>query len=90
MKVVYAERARRDIADIYDSIARHNPAAAQRVEDAIRVTCEGLSDFPYASVATNEPNVRRVPWCAFPTQFSIGSTLRATLLRLAVSFTARA
>jgi plasmid stabilization system protein ParE len=61
MKVVYAERARVDIADIYDSIAQHNPAAAQRVEDVVRATCEGLPDFPYASVATSEPNVRRVP-----------------------------
>ena len=29
MKVVYAERARHDIAGIYHSIAPHNPAAAQ-------------------------------------------------------------
>jgi plasmid stabilization system protein ParE len=42
MRVVYAERARRDIADIYDYIALHNPAAAQRVEDMIRMACEGL------------------------------------------------
>jgi plasmid stabilization system protein ParE len=66
MKVVYAERARRDIADIYDSIARHNPAAAQRVEDMIRATCEGLADFPYAPAATDEPDVRRVPLVRFP------------------------
>jgi toxin ParE1/3/4 len=66
MKVVYAERARLDIADIYDSIAQHNPAAAQRIEDAIRSTCESLADFPYASVATDEPNVRRVPLVRFP------------------------
>jgi toxin ParE1/3/4 len=66
MKVVYAERARHDIADIYDSIAPHNPAAAQRVEDMIRATCEGLADFPYASAATDEPNVRRVPLVRLP------------------------
>jgi toxin ParE1/3/4 len=66
MKVVYADRARLDIADIHDSIARHDPAAAQRVEDRIRSTCEGLADFPYASVATDEPNVRRVPLVGFP------------------------
>ena len=39
--------------------APHNPAAAQRVEDVIRITCEGLGDFPYAAAATDEPNVRR-------------------------------
>jgi plasmid stabilization system protein ParE len=31
MRVVFAERARRDIGDIYDDIAQHNPSAAQRV-----------------------------------------------------------
>ena len=66
MKVVYAERARRDIADIYDSIARHNPAAAQRVENTIRALCQGLADFPYAAAATDEPGVRRIPLVRFP------------------------
>jgi plasmid stabilization system protein ParE len=46
--------------------APHNPAAAQRVEDVIRITCEGLGDFPYAAAATDEPNVRRVPLVRFP------------------------
>jgi hypothetical protein len=32
----------------------------------IRATCEGLVDFPYASAATDEPNVRRVPLVRFP------------------------
>ena len=61
MKLVYAERARRDVADIYDTIAQDNPGAAQRVEDMIRTVGERLADFPYASVATDEPNLRRVP-----------------------------
>jgi plasmid stabilization system protein ParE len=66
MKLVYAGRARRDIADIYAAIAANNPAAAQRVEDAIRVACERLRDFPLASVATDEPNVRRAPLVRYP------------------------
>jgi plasmid stabilization system protein ParE len=66
MKVVYAERARRDIADIYDKIARDNPRAAQRVEDSIRAACEGLADFPFAAPRTDEPNVRRVPLVRYP------------------------
>ncbi len=43
MKVVYAERARQDISDIYDRIAEQRPSAAQRVEDAIRLACERLA-----------------------------------------------
>lgn len=66
MKVVYAERARQDIDDIYASIAPHSRAGAQHVEDLIRRTCEGLADFPLASVATDEPNVRRAPLVRYP------------------------
>ena len=32
----------------------------------IRDVCEGLAHFPYASAATDEPNVRRVPLVRFP------------------------
>lgn len=66
MRVVFAERARRDIGDIYDSIVVHNPAAAQRVEDAIRFECERLGEFPYTSIATDEANVRRLPLARYP------------------------
>ena len=66
MKVVFAERARRDIGEIYDSIARHSSDAAQRVEDAIRSACDGAGDFPFASVATDEPSVRRLPLVRYP------------------------
>lgn len=66
MRVVYGERARDDIARICDSIALHNPVAAQAVEDLIRATCEALADFPYASAATDEPGVRRIPLVRFP------------------------
>jgi plasmid stabilization system protein ParE len=53
MKVVYAERARRDIARIYETIAGKNPAAALRVEHLIRKTCDRLGDFPYAAASTD-------------------------------------
>ena len=66
MNVVFAERAKSDIGEIYDSIVKHNPVAAQRVEDAIRANCLGLADFPYASAATDEPNVRRLPLVRYP------------------------
>jgi toxin ParE1/3/4 len=61
MRVVFAECARRDIGDIYDDIAQHNPSAAQRVEDTIRVRCER-----HAAPATDEPNVRRLPLVRYP------------------------
>lgn len=66
MKLVYAVRARNDIGDIYDKIARTNPTNAQRVEDKIRATCEGLAQFTFASAPTDEPNVRRVPVVRYP------------------------
>jgi toxin ParE1/3/4 len=66
MNVVYAERAKRDIGDIYDAIGTHNPTAVQRVEQMIRDACEGLADFPYAASATDEPNVRRLPLVRYP------------------------
>jgi plasmid stabilization system protein ParE len=66
MKVVFAERARRDIGEIFDVIAAHDPRAAQRVEDAIRRACEWLGDFPRAAAATDEPNVRRFPLVRYP------------------------
>jgi toxin ParE1/3/4 len=66
MKLVYAERARDDIGKIYDRIAGDSPTNAQRVEDKIRATCEGLADFPYASAPTDEPNVRRLPVVRYP------------------------
>ena len=66
MRVIFAERARRDIGEIYDNIAQHNPVAAQNVEDAIRAACERLAEFPHASAATDEPNVRRMPLVRYP------------------------
>ncbi len=55
MRVVFAERARRDIGDIYDNIAQHNPSAAQRVEDTIRVRCERLAEFPMRPLPRMSP-----------------------------------
>lgn len=66
MNVVFAACARQDIADIYDSIGAHSPASAQGVEDAIRACCEGLAAFPFASVTTDEPCVRRLPLVRYP------------------------
>ncbi len=66
MRVVYAERARRDISEIFDSIAKHSSVSARRVEAAIRIQCERLAEFPYAAAATDEPRVFRVPMIRYP------------------------
>ncbi len=73
MKVILSERAISDITNIHDHIAAANPAAAQRVEDMIRATCEGVADFPYASAATDLPGIRRVPLVRFPIRYSFAS-----------------
>jgi toxin ParE1/3/4 len=66
MKIVYAERARRDIGQIFENISAHSPDAAQRVEATIRVQCERLAAFPYAAVATDEPGIFRIPIVRYP------------------------
>lgn len=66
MKVILSERAISDITQIHAQIAAANPAAAQRVEDMIRSTCEGIADFPHASAVTDFPDIRRVPLVRYP------------------------
>ena len=66
MKVVYAERARQDLSEIYAAIAERSETSARRVERFIRDACEALADFPFASAATDEANVRRVPLVRYP------------------------
>lgn len=66
MKVVYAERARRDIAAIYDYLTVKSARSAQRVEDMIRRNYEGLGAFPFAGLATSKIDVRRLPLVRYP------------------------
>jgi toxin ParE1/3/4 len=66
MKIVYAERARRDIGEIFDAIAANSTSAAKRVEAEIRIQCERLTGFPYAAAKTDEPQVYRVPLVRYP------------------------
>jgi plasmid stabilization system protein ParE len=82
MRVVFAERARQDIADIYDSIAAKSPAAAQRVEDAIRLACERIAEFPHASAATDEPGVFRRPLVKY--RYAIFYRVRAEAHRIEI------
>jgi len=66
MRLVFAERARQDIEAIHDSIAASSPVSAARVIRAIREHCERAADFPFASAATDEAHVRRLPLVRYP------------------------
>ena len=66
MIVRFTPAARDDIEDIYRSIARKNPIAAQQVEDLIRVTPERLGLFPGLGARLEWENVRRVPLVRYP------------------------
>jgi plasmid stabilization system protein ParE len=78
MIVVFAERAKTDIADIYESIAARSVASARRVETAIRGECERMTHFPYAAVAIDEPNMFRSPLVHYPYRCSTAFRRAAT------------
>lgn len=59
--VRYRSRAQDDIENIYHRIARDNPPAAERVEDAIRAAGELLSTQPELGVAMGHKDARRWP-----------------------------
>ena len=61
MNVRYWPRAHKDIDAIYEWIARDNARAAQRMEDAIRLTVQLISSQPKMGVSTGHANVRRHP-----------------------------
>jgi len=66
MRVRYTRQAQREIASIYDYIAKSNPAAAQRVEDYIRAAIDRLGTFPRLGVTTDAEGVRRLPIGRYP------------------------
>lgn len=65
MIVRYRDRAKEDIANIHDRIARENKLAAQRVEDAIRDDAELIGVTPELGVATGYQDTRRWPMPQF-------------------------
>ena len=83
MKVVYAERARRDISEIYDSIVAHSPPSAHKVEALIRNQCIRLADFPYAAAKTDLPDVFRMPLVRYP--YTIFYRVNVTLDRIEIA-----
>ena len=66
MRVRFTPASQWDIGDIYDAIAPHNPAAAERVEQYIRKTALDLAQFPLVGVATDVEEVRRLPLVRYP------------------------
>jgi toxin ParE1/3/4 len=66
MKVRYTPQARDDIEEIHRKLATANPAAAQRVEDLIRLKISRLSTFPRSGSRTLLANVRRMPLVKWP------------------------
>lgn len=58
MKVRYTPRARQDLAAIHAFIVDRNPAAAQTVVRSIRDAVRQIADQPYASIRTNDADVR--------------------------------
>ena len=60
MKLRFAPRATRDLADIAEYIRQHNPAAAQRIRGAILATLENLTRFPEMGHRQATPGVWKI------------------------------
>src|SRR5437762_7866026 len=61
MMVRYRSRAQKDVADIYERIARDSAAAAQRVENTIRRAVGMLALEPELGVEIGHKDTRRWP-----------------------------
>jgi addiction module RelE/StbE family toxin len=66
MKVRYTRRALANIERIFRTVARDNPAAAQRVVDRIDDLIGHLADAPRMAEVTDIPGIRRLPTGRFP------------------------
>jgi toxin ParE1/3/4 len=60
LPIIRTDRADEDLIDIWVSIATDNPAAADRVLDAIQRRWQQLSLYPYSGVARDDiaPGIR--------------------------------
>jgi plasmid stabilization system protein ParE len=73
VRLRYAPRAAKDIADIHQYIARHNESAATAVVRRIRATSRLLARFPGLGRETDIPEVRVFPISRFPYLVYTGS-----------------
>ena len=53
-KVVWLDRAERDLDNLHDYIARDNPTAATRYVKALRNACRRLVDYPLSGKAFDD------------------------------------
>jgi toxin ParE1/3/4 len=66
VKLRYAPRARSDIAQIYEYIARHDTRAATAVVRQIRSASGLLAQYPGLGQETDIPGVRVLPTVRYP------------------------
>jgi toxin ParE1/3/4 len=66
MKLRFAPRATKDLADIADYLHARNPAAAERVRDAILNALQGLLMFPNAGRRQATEGVRKLVVRKYP------------------------
>jgi plasmid stabilization system protein ParE len=66
-RIVWAAAARRDLAAHIAYIARDDPDAADRVEEAILEAVDGLADFPFRGRPGRRIGTRELVVAAFPT-----------------------
>lgn len=66
MKLRFAPRARADIADIYQYIARHNRTAATAIVRQVRSTSQLLARHPGLGRETDISGVRVIPTARYP------------------------
>ena len=66
MRLWYAPRARRDIADIHEYIAKHNPRAATAVLRGIRATARLLARHPGLGRDTDHADIRVLAVARYP------------------------
>jgi toxin ParE1/3/4 len=66
MRPHWTVRARRDLAAIYDYIARDNTYAPEQVDEAIATTAERLASHPYQGRPGRREGTRELVVAEFP------------------------
>jgi len=66
VKVRYRPTALAQIDAIFNYIASHSPAAADKVVRTIKKSIERLADFPYSARPSKVPGIRELPIVRYP------------------------
>ena len=67
MRIRWTTPARQDLARHHDYIAKDDPDAAERVEDAIAEAVERLADYPHRGRPGQRVGTRELVIAGFPT-----------------------